>query len=163
MRLFSGAPRRSPTGWFFVCENLFVFSGRPGGRPLQKILNFSVGANCVRPPLCAICVRFGRMQANSASLRGKFASQNRPSPTGWDKMCKNLFVLDRRGRRSLQGILRSVCHSERRLACPTADRSRSFVEGVSRSRRRSDTKPRSNATKGYGYNSRWLMAGMLHL
>ena len=64
-------------------------------RPLQKILNFSVGANCVRPPLCAICVRFGRMQENSASLRGKFASQNRPSPTGWNEAHGNLLVFGR--------------------------------------------------------------------
>ena len=41
----------------------------------------------------------------------------------------------------------TICHSERRSACPTADRSRSFVEGVSR-RRRSDTKPRSECDDG---------------
>ena len=34
------------------------------------------------------------------------------------------------------------------MACPTADRSRSFVEGVSRSRRRSDAKPRGLSRSG---------------
>ena len=48
----------------------------------------------------------------------------------------------------------TVCHSERRKS-RSGFRSRSFVEGVSR-RRRSDTKLRSNATKGYGNEFGWL-------
>ena len=35
-------------------------AGRQGCRPLQESFIFSVGANCVRPPLFTICVRFLR-------------------------------------------------------------------------------------------------------
>ena len=70
----------SPTGWFFVCENLFVFSGRPGGRPLQKILNFSVGANCVRPP----CKRF---LALASPVQGEVAAVGRRKGCGFLSIC----------------------------------------------------------------------------
>ena len=37
-RLFSGAPRDSPTGWFEVCEDLFVFYGGTKTPPYRKLL-----------------------------------------------------------------------------------------------------------------------------
>ena len=33
-------PHFFATGWFYVCGILFIFAGRPGGRPLQEILIF---------------------------------------------------------------------------------------------------------------------------
>ena len=50
-RLFSGAPRDSPTGWFFNTKIRLFLAGCRERHPLQGILLFSVGANCVRPPL----------------------------------------------------------------------------------------------------------------
>ena len=38
MPSFSGAPRRSPTGWDFVCGNLFVFRDVEGAIPYRKIV-----------------------------------------------------------------------------------------------------------------------------
>ena len=44
MRSFSGGASPSPTGWSFVRDMRSFSAGRPGGRPLQEIFIFPVGA-----------------------------------------------------------------------------------------------------------------------
>ena len=88
------------TGWLFC--GIRFFAGCQGCHPLQETFIFSVGANCVRPSLQTVTFHlrtcnarpyrlgfthknsfvFVGIQANSASLRGKFASQKLPPPYG---------------------------------------------------------------------------------
>ena len=75
------------------------FSGRRGRRPLQWIFIFSVETTIGRPPLCAICVRFREHQGAPLPVEIK-RTEIRSFSGG--------------GTPPLQGILRSVCHSERR-------------------------------------------------
>ena len=90
----------------FRSSVLLVRCAQPAEVRLRKTQAFFFAQND-RLIVCFVgCVCFGRMQANSASLRGKFASQNRPSPTGWGKVCKNLFVSGCRGRHPLPQILK---------------------------------------------------------
>ena len=85
-------------GWLFC--GIRFFAGCQGCHPLQETFIFSVGANCVRPSLQTVTFHlrtcnarpyrlgfthknsfvFVGIQANSASLRGKFASQKLPPP-----------------------------------------------------------------------------------